>query len=235
MAESVKSASGIKKLDELLGGGFPQSGTILVTGPPGVGKSTFCQQFLNQGIKGEEPTVYIALDANPDDIIDEMKKMGWSTASSLGGDKMIFLDAYSWKVGGSKEAPWKKVLQGGLDINSLNVMFSEILNRIKTDKKRSIFDSVSTLLLYIPSEIVTKFIPIMIAKGRSFKTTQIIVLEGGIHGDQLVNTLNYLSDGVLEMKLEGNKRFMRVSKMKGTSVPREWMEFKIDANGIALV
>jgi KaiC/GvpD/RAD55 family RecA-like ATPase len=235
MAGLTKSSSGIKKLDEMLGGGFPQSGTIMITGPAGVGKSTFCQQFLNQGVTGDEPTVYITLDAAPDDIIDEMKKMGWKTNGFLDGTKMIFLDAYSWKVGGSKEEPWKKVLQGGLDINSLNVMFSEILNKIRVEKKRSIFDSVSTLLLYIPSEIVVKFIPIIIAKGRSFKTTQIIVLEGGIHGDQLVNTLNYLSDGVIEMKLDGNKRFMRVSKMKGTSVSRDWLEFKINGSGISLV
>lgn len=231
----MKTSSGIKKLDTMLGGGFPKKGTILLMGPSGSGKSTLCQQFMNEGVNRKEPTVYITLDSAPEDIVESMKKLGWEVESYLDGEKMIFLDAYSWKIGGSQESQWKKVLSGGLDINSLNVTFSEILNRIKEESKRGVFDSISTLLLYIPSEIVVKFIPIMIAKGRSFNTTQLIVLEEGVHGSEIVNTLTYLADGVLEMKIEGNKRFMRVSKMKDTSASRDWMEFKIGNGGIQLL
>jgi KaiC/GvpD/RAD55 family RecA-like ATPase len=231
----MKSTTGIDKLDKILEGGFPQKGAILINGPSGVGKSTFCQQFISRGVAAKDSAVYIALDSDPEDIVKSMNGFGWNMNKYLDGVNAVFLDAYSWKVGGSEEKPWKKILQGGLDINSLNVMFSEILNRIKSDNKRSVFDSVSSLMLYIPSDIVIKFIPIMIAKARSYNSTQIIVIEEGVHGPEIANTLSYLSDGVIDMKMEGSKRLMRISKMKESAAPRDWMEFKIDKSGISLV
>ncbi|HKI75722.1 MAG TPA: ATPase domain-containing protein, partial [Candidatus Bathyarchaeia archaeon] len=38
--------TGIKGLDELLGGGFPDGRCILIVGSPGSGKTTFALQYL---------------------------------------------------------------------------------------------------------------------------------------------------------------------------------------------
>jgi len=43
---SDRVASGIDGLDELLGGGFPRGGLIILAGNPGVGKTIFSAQFL---------------------------------------------------------------------------------------------------------------------------------------------------------------------------------------------
>src|SRR2546426_10741350 len=41
--------TGIKGLDELLGGGFPDGRCILIVGSPGSGKTTFALQYLYHG------------------------------------------------------------------------------------------------------------------------------------------------------------------------------------------
>jgi len=93
---------------------------------------------------------------------------------------------------------------------------------------------VSTLLLYIPADLVVRFIPILIAKCKQAKSTQILILEEGVHDQEIVNTLSYLSDGVIEMKMEGTKRFMRITKMKSISCTRDWIEYEISDAGLDL-
>jgi KaiC/GvpD/RAD55 family RecA-like ATPase len=229
----MKSATGINKLDKILAGGFPDNSTILLRGSPGTGKSTLCQQFITMGLSSSQPAIYITLDTSPDDIIKNMKRFG-GIDKHLKGQSMVFLDAYSWKVGGGKDEDWKRVLKGGLDINSINVMLSEILKGMSDKEKRSVFDSVSTLLLYIPADLVVRFIPILIAKCKQAKSTQVLILEEGVHDEEIVNTLSYLSDGVIELKMEGSKRFMRITKMRSVSCSRDWLEYSIKEKGLSI-
>lgn len=176
----MKSQTGIVKLDEILAGGFPENSTILLRGHTGSGKSTLSQQFITSGLKSSQPAIYITLDTDPNDIVKNMKRFG-GIEQYMNSKMIVFLDAYSWKIGGGKVEAWKRVLQGGLDINSLNVMLSEILRDLSEKEKRSVFDSVSTLLLYIPSDLVVRFVPILIAKCKQAKSTQILILEEGVH------------------------------------------------------
>ena len=227
----MRITTGIKKLDSLMQGGFPENSTILLRGSPGTGKSTLSQQFITSGLNSKQVGIYITLDTSPDEIISNMKRFG-QIDRFVSSSQIIFIDAYSWKVGGGRSEEWKKVLQGGLDINSLNVLLSEILKKLSEKEKRSVFDSVSTMLLYIPPELVIRFIPILIAKCKQARSTQVLILEEGVHDSEIVNTLSYLSDGVIEMKMEGPKRYMRITKMKGISCSRDWMEYEIEDSGL---
>jgi len=57
-----KSITGIKRLDELLGGGIPRGSCVLISGSSGVGKTILCTQYLFNGATqfGEAGT-YITL------------------------------------------------------------------------------------------------------------------------------------------------------------------------------
>src|SRR5438132_11570987 len=58
--------TGIKGLDELLGGGFPDGRCILIVGSPGSGKMTFSLQYLFHGAMLGETGLYVSLDEHPD-------------------------------------------------------------------------------------------------------------------------------------------------------------------------
>ncbi|WP_299266650.1 ATPase domain-containing protein [Halorientalis sp.] len=45
--------------DEMLGGGVPESRTLPVRGPPGVGRSRLAVQFLGAGADTEEDCLYV--------------------------------------------------------------------------------------------------------------------------------------------------------------------------------
>jgi circadian clock protein KaiC len=224
--------TGIDGLDKLLNGGIPPKSSILLVGPPGCGKTTFCQQFIYSGLKNTLPAFYITLDSSPEDVSKSMEEFRWDLKPFMKQKKMYFLDAYSWKVGGGKENETIKVINGGLDINNINMTLADILDKINADDKRGIFDSLSTLLLYTPPELVMRFIPVLIAKAKKANSTQILILEEGVHDEKVVNTLSYMVDGVINMKMDGDRRLLQVSKMKGASCTRKWVEVAITKEGL---
>lgn len=55
-------ATGCAQMDRMLGGGIPENRAVLVTGGPGVGKSTFAMQFLQEGLRADEQCLYISTE-----------------------------------------------------------------------------------------------------------------------------------------------------------------------------
>lgn len=219
--------TGIIGLDNLLGGGFPEKSSIMLIGPPGCGKSTLAQQFISQGTKEKDGCMYITLDSSPDEIESSMKSFGWKKSPCVS-----FIDAYSWRLGESKG---KHKLSNLGNVNELNIEITTVIDEQKKFVgKRSVFDSISTLLIYANPSLVVKFIPVMLAKEKKAGYTNILILEEGVHDAKTVTTLNYVTDGVIEFKMEGDKRFLRVSRMKATKHKRDWVEFKVTDKGIVL-
>src|SRR5262245_53005242 len=72
----MRISSGVPALDSLLGGGFPAGAAILVTGPPGSGKSLLAGQFLWDGLEQGEPAVYVTLEESPSAIRAAMASIG---------------------------------------------------------------------------------------------------------------------------------------------------------------
>jgi len=62
--------TGIPGVDKILATkGLPKGHTILVSGGPGSGKTTFAIQFLHAGVtQHSESGVYVTLDEDPEDI-----------------------------------------------------------------------------------------------------------------------------------------------------------------------
>jgi len=68
--------SGVPGLDELLGGGLLERSVTLVSGSAGIGKSTLALQFLAEGVKHEEPGLYVALEEGPGQILESANGLG---------------------------------------------------------------------------------------------------------------------------------------------------------------
>ena len=61
--------TGISKLDELLGGGFPKNAVILVSGGPGAGKTLFGLNYMLEGAKNNETCCYLTLNENKKELL----------------------------------------------------------------------------------------------------------------------------------------------------------------------
>jgi len=75
--ERKRLSSGEPALDEMMGGGFIEGTVTLLSGAPGVGKTTLGLQFLTTGIAKGEAGLMITFEEFPASLIRDAKGIGW--------------------------------------------------------------------------------------------------------------------------------------------------------------
>lgn len=76
--EPVQNLStGIPGLDEILCGGLTAERLYLVEGMPGAGKTTLALQFLMEGVRNQEPVLYITLSETQNELQAVAASHGW--------------------------------------------------------------------------------------------------------------------------------------------------------------
>ncbi|GAB4460843.1 MAG: hypothetical protein Kow0031_40240 [Anaerolineae bacterium] len=68
---------GTPELDAMVGGGLIQGTASLVSGAPGVGKTTLGLQFLAAGIQAGETGLLVSFEEFPASVIRDAKQLGW--------------------------------------------------------------------------------------------------------------------------------------------------------------
>lgn len=69
--------TGIPGLDEVLRGGLPRHQMYFIQGDPGAGKTTLSFQFLLEGVRRGEKTLYVTLSASRRDLDRVARSHGW--------------------------------------------------------------------------------------------------------------------------------------------------------------
>jgi circadian clock protein KaiC len=71
-------ATGIVGLDDILSGGLPAEHLYLIEGDPGTGKTTLALQFLMEGVRAGESSLYITLSESKRELLIAKKSHGWN-------------------------------------------------------------------------------------------------------------------------------------------------------------
>ena len=228
-----KKKTGIPGMDKVLDGGIPDHAAVLIQAPPGSGKSTFCHQFLKQGMGEGEPVIYIATGEPIEHVISTFEDMGVKP-----NKKSFFIDCYSWRVSGAKPPKQSNVvkLDSLTELNELNRVIKAAIKKTGMDKTggRIVIDSLSDLLLYVEPSSVFRFLQLFVGVIKGASTTAIIVLEEGLHEPRHVSTVNYICDGTIHMKTEDETRSIRVVRMLDTIHPLNWLPFSIGRRGVEI-
>ncbi|MBN1995710.1 MAG: ATPase [Anaerolineae bacterium] len=83
---------GSTELDEMVGGGLLRGTATLVSGAPGVGKTTLGLQFLIAGIKAGQSGLMVSFEEFPSSLIRDALQLGWdlNALENEGLFKIIF-------------------------------------------------------------------------------------------------------------------------------------------------
>ena len=76
--ELPRVSTGNAGLDDILGGGIDPERMYLFEGQPGSGKKTLALEFLLEGVRAGEPTLYITLSETEQELGLVAKRHGWS-------------------------------------------------------------------------------------------------------------------------------------------------------------
>jgi len=223
--------------ERIMDGGLRENTLYLVRGLPGSGKTAFCMTLMREMLEGGKDCVYLTTELSPKSFTDHARHgFGWDFEPFEREGRLQFLDACSWKSGGGGA--------GALDASDLMTMSHELgrllsdVNERKRGKFFLFFDSVTSLLLYNPVEVVVKFLQVLATRMRETGNPDlpgIFTLEEGVHDEKVMNALSFFMDGIFETRLvpvdADFRREFRVTALKTATHRMKWLPVKIDRSG----
>ncbi len=195
--------TGIPGMDELIDGGFPKNSTILLSGEPGTGKTIFGLQFLMEGLKNNQQSMYVSFEQSMCDLVLQGDKFGWNVQKYI-DDKTLSI--YSLDI---KEFKFDDLI---LEIKKKNVsrlvidsLSSIISNPIAWEDIDSYYMMADKLERLVPSPKynVTIATRILIHKImdelKKLQCTSILISElvGGSKGFSRDTISEFLADGLI--------------------------------------
>jgi KaiC/GvpD/RAD55 family RecA-like ATPase len=223
MAREIKYVkTGVQGIDAIMKGGLYPSASVLVSGPPGSGKSILGMQYIFYGAREGERGLMVSVDETNDSLEDYAASLGWGEWGELVKKKLIttVTDDYFSRLD----------LPGSLE----GIM--ELIQ--KTDATRMVVDSVNLFKYYFPVEAdrrryMLKFIRILKKKG----ITSLLISEvADIFPGMPLTEETYLSDGNMSLffsRLGSNvERCFWVTKMRRQDFSMKIVPMSIGRGGI---
>ncbi|WP_135612017.1 ATPase domain-containing protein [Methanococcoides sp. AM1] len=208
--------TGVVGLDDMLEGGIPEGFTVVVTGPPGTGKTTLCMQFLIEGIKNDEKCLFFSFEERIQQLIQHFMRFGWDIG--------------------------RHIDDGYLEVFGMSMLsFEEIAEIIDAYKpRRIVFDSLN--MFTDPAEfrksLEWRTLHKML-KSKNITSFLVTEKEFGIE-TKSYDTYDFLGDGIIFLdKMQANEveanltPVMAVQKMRATRVDASPQPFRFTDKGIS--
>lgn len=232
----MRVSTGVSGLDMMLGGGFPKNRIVLVRGGPGSGKTTFCMQFVVDGVRKNERGVYVTLEEPAELVRENVASFGWDIKGYEERGLLQIVDASNLVS--------KDFGSGGYDNQSKLIMsgVADVVRRVVTNfgAKRLAIDPITSAVIQQRYPTDKRFeILKLIAALRQLDCSSLISSEfssSAGEGDFYVE--EYLADGVIVLtkSLHDFKLIKtgRIEKMRGIEHDDQPRRYEIAANGLVV-
>jgi circadian clock protein KaiC len=223
-----RASTGIAGLDDVLFGGFPLHRLYLVQGTPGVGKTTLALQFLREGARLGEATLYITLSETEAEIRQVADSHGWS----LDGITLFELSSAEQTLRLDEE----NTLYATADVDlkeTVRVLLDEV-RRVKPS--RVVFDSLSEIRLLAQSPMRYRRQLLALKQHFTGQNCTVLLLDDRSGGESDVQ-VESLAHGVVlleqsPLQYGGDRRRVRVTKLRGSQFRSGYHDFIIERGGL---
>jgi circadian clock protein KaiC len=209
--ELPKISTGNRGLDDILGGGIDPERMYLFEGQPGSGKTTLALQYLLEGARRGEPTLYIPLSETERELRLVGKRHGWS----LSGVTIFELVPPESSLDPSQELT---VLQPAeMELGETTQM---IFDRVDTlTPARIVLDSLSELRLLAQNPLRYRRQILALKHFFSGRRSTVVLLDD-LSSQQNDLQLHSIAHGVvlleqLAINYGAQRRRLRIVKMRG--------------------
>jgi circadian clock protein KaiC len=217
--------TGIPGLDSMLGGGLLESSAVLVSGAPGVGKTTLGLQYLVTGANQGQPGLLVTFEEFPVTLIRDAKSLGWDLRALEAEGKLHLLFT-------SPEV-FVKSLQ------SPDSPLSEIIRTVAP--QRAVLDSMAHFQRFTSDRVELRHIYNSLVNGLKREGMTSLLLDEAAYlvGSQPryhMGSLPFLVDAIVLMRYvevdSAMQRAIAVLKMRGSTHARDIRSFSIEQGGI---
>jgi len=216
-------SSGVRGLDEMLGGGFPPGHIIVAMGGSGTGKTTLALHYIIDGLLKGESGIYITIEEEKESIINAAGAYGWNLEKYLKDNKLAILK---------------------LDLSDIKTTARRVKSELPEiieffGAKRLVIDSI-TLYSIMFDDIIERRIRLF-GLNKAIKKAGITALyTAEVNAQNQLNSkdgmVEYSADGVLflqQNESEKNIRLvMRVIKMRKIQHDRLYRPYEITGKGM---
>ena len=219
--------TGVSGLDEMLQGGLPENHIVVVMGSFGTGKTTLGLQYLVEGLRQNEPCIFISLEEDKDSIASNASSFGWNLQQAIDSKK---LGLFKLEPSDAK--------------TTITRIKSELPKFIKSfGAKRVVLDSVSLLNMLFSDENDRRSNLFNLCQLlRSTGATALLTAEVKDENPRSSRDglAEYTSDGVLLLQSDESKEggevqlTIRILKMRRTSHSRRVKPYSITDKGIVV-
>lgn len=225
----TKSKSrGIEFLNEITGGGIPDSFSVMLTGSSDSGKNVLFQELAHVFLKMEKPCVYVAYECFPDEIRENMKKFHWDTSTFESQGRLSYIDCYSSTA--KVQSKEKYSLNQPFSLVDLGIIMSKATNEAGNGAK-VFLDSIVSLLTQLDPARVVDFLQDRIARVKGVNGNFVFTLNKESVDPALVSQLEEIVDCMIELDANQIKgeivRRLRIKKIRGRTVSDKWVQFEI--------
>jgi KaiC/GvpD/RAD55 family RecA-like ATPase len=236
-AQETKVKSGVRRLDDLMYGGFPLGVQILVNGPAHTGKDVLARLFISEGLKQGIPAIWVVTDKTYTQIRDEMLSLYPAYAEAEKKGMVRYVDLYSRSLGVQQADTGVRLLaatdKGVLEqlAQAVNGFSSEY--KEKFSAYRLVFESVSTVTAYLDTTATFRFLQPFTGRRKLDGAASYYVLETGMHTESDLETLEHMVDGSINLKIEQLKTFLSVRGIAETQ-SRAWIGYTFTKKSFSL-
>lgn len=220
--------TGVPGLDEVLNGGLPVRGIYLLAGGPGTGKTTLSLQFLREGVRRNETSLYLSL-SQP---IHSAQRIAASHGIPTEGITMHGLTRQ--RILSRIEARQDVFHASEVELGELTDEMHDVVKRLRPT--RVAFDSLSLIELLAGDKArYRQELLSLITFFDEQEVTALVTLTAGALGDR--GEAQALSDGVLLLQqldtdFGGQRLRIMVEKLRGRSFQGGFHDFAIRRGGV---
>jgi circadian clock protein KaiC len=216
-------STGIKPLDEMLGGGIPAGYSVLVAGPSGSGKTVLATEFLNEGVRRGEAGVLAVFEKRPREY-SQIGSRGKTLGRLVAEHQIVVIQArpLDLSIDETLDELSKAILRlkaRRLVIDSLSGFELALAPTFREDFRESLYRMVAAITgmgvtVMMTAEVEDSYVELRFSPhGTAFLTDAIIMQR--------------------YIELQGElKRIMAVVKVRGSAHRKELRVFEITEDGI---
>jgi circadian clock protein KaiC len=227
-----KVSSGIRGLDDIMGGGLPKGRPILVAGRAGCGKTVLAMEFLVRGaLEHGEPGVFMAFEETAKDLKDNFTSLGFDL-DDLVERKLLVIDHVRVERSEIEET-------GEYDLEGLFIRLDAAIRAVAA--KRVVLDTIESLFSGLDNAAILRAeLRRLFAWLKQRSLTTVITGESGEGPNVTRQGLEeYVSDCVIALDHritdQLSTRRLRVAKYRGSAHGTNEYPFVIDTHGISIL